>query len=324
MKTVMFIPLGFYDYDDMIEKEIAKLGYEVTRFTPHGTYTIIDKLLNVLTRGRHAENKALYRQKKYLLRDGKQYDYVFVIVGRDLAPEVLGEFRKRQPKAKFILYLWDDIARIKGFEENKKFYDEIYSFAIKDIEKYGIKFLPLFYTEMHEYHGEKKEYLLNMSGALHSERLEIWDKVVSQCGLKPSQCFLYLVATTAAQMFQALLPSGNPWMNMKYVHLKNMKFQTVTESMKHSMAALDVQFNLQTGLTMRTMESLGAHTKLITTNEYVKDYDFYQYGNIYIIDRENPVVSREFLESEYQEIPPEIVQKYSLTNWVATMFEKDS
>lgn len=324
MKTVMFIPLGFYDYDDKIEEEIVKLGYEVTRFTPHGRYTIIDKLLNVLTGGRHAENKALRRQKKILLREGKQYDYVFVIVGRDLAPEVLGEFRKKQPKAKFILYLWDDIDRIKGFEENKKFYDEIYSFAIKDIEKYGIQFLPLFYTEMHEYHNEEKRYLLNMSGALHSERLEIWEKVAAQCRLHPSQCFLYLVATTASQLFQALLPSKNPWLNRKYVHLRNMKFQMVTESMKQSKAALDVQFNLQTGLTMRTLESLAAHTKLITTNEYVRDYDFYQYGNIYIIDRENPVVSREFLESEYREVPPEIVKKYSLSNWVAVMFGKDS
>ncbi len=323
MKSVLFIPLGFYSYDDKIEEEIEKLGYEVTRFTPLGNYTVLDKVMNALTRGRHAEKKAYNRQKKYLLHCEKEYDYVFVIVGKNLDPEMFGEFKKKQTKAKFILYLWDDISRVKGYEKNKVYYDEIYSFDLKNVEKPGIQYLPLFFTDMHEYGGEEKQYTLNMFGELHSDRIEIWDKVVSQCHIDPRQCFLYLIATTAFQFFQALLPSNNPWMKWDYVHVKKTKFDRVTDIMKRSKAALDVQYASQTGLTIRTIESLAAHTKLITTNEYVKNYDFYEYGNICIIDRENPVIPPDFFEKEYQEVPEEIVRKYSLQHWVSTMFDKE-
>lgn len=323
MESVLFIPLGFYSYDDKIEEEMVKQGYEVTRFTPLGKYTIIDKIMNSLTGGRHAEKKSLRRQRKYFSGNKKQFDYVFVIVGKELEPGMFGEFKKSQPHAKFILYLWDDISRVKWYEENKRYYEEIYSFDIKNVEDAEIKYLPLFYTDMHEYRGEKKEYLLNMFGELHSDRIEIWDKIVKQCRLVPKQCFLYLIATTASQFFQTLFPSDNRWMNMRYVHVKKTKFETVTNVMKRSRVALDIQYASQTGLTIRTIESLAAHTKLITTNEYVKKYDFYKYGNICVVDRESPVIPNGFFETEYQDVPVEVVQKYSLSHWVKTMLKKE-
>lgn len=322
MKSVLFIPLGFYSYDDKIEEEIKKLGYDVIRFTPLGNYTVADKIQNVLTKGKHAENKALNRQKKFLLQNEKRFDYVFVIVGKNLDPEIFAEFRKRQSDAKFILYLWDDISRVKGYEQNKKNYDEIYSFDLENEKNPDIKHLPLFYTDMHEYKEESKDYLLNMFGELHSDRIGIWNKVVSQCNIDAKKCYLYLIATTASQMFQAMLPSKNPWMKLRYVHVKKTKFESVIDIMKRSKVALDIHHAAQTGLTMRTIESLAAHTKLITTNDSVKEYDFYQYGNIHIIDRDNPIVPRSFFETEYQEIPAEVIRKYSLSNWVATIFGK--
>ncbi len=320
MKSVLFIPLGFYSYDDKIEEELAGRGYEVTRFTPLGNYTVFDKVLNAVTRGKHAEKKAYRRQKKYLLHYEQEFDYVFVIVGKNLDPEIFAEFKKKQTKAKFILYLWDDISRVKGYEQNKVCYDEIYSFDLKNVETPGIQYLPLFYTDTYEYGGEEKQYALNMFGELHSDRIEIWNQVVGQSGLAHHRCFLYLIAMNARQFYRALLPSDNPWMTWRYVHVKKTKFERVAEIMKRSRAALDVQYASQTGLTIRTLESLAAHTKLITTNDAVKKYDFYPYGNICVIDRKNPVIPPGFLETDYHEVPADIVQKYSLRQWITTMF----
>ncbi|MBQ7708128.1 MAG: hypothetical protein IJT72_10165, partial [Lachnospiraceae bacterium] len=101
MQSVMFVSLGFYNYDQKIKNEIEKLGYDVTMFTPIGKYNVFEKLFNALVRGKYLEQKSRKRQIKYMINNSKQYDYVFVIVGRHLAPDILKRYRKQQKKAKF-------------------------------------------------------------------------------------------------------------------------------------------------------------------------------------------------------------------------------
>ena len=54
---------------------------------------------------------------------------------------------------------------------------------------------------------------------------------------------------------------------------------------------------------MRTIEiALGMRKKSITTNLDIKEYDFYDKNNILIIDRKNPIINKEFLETNYHEL----------------------
>ena len=319
MQSVMFVSLGFYNYDEKIKNEIEKLGYDVTMFTPIGRYNVFEKLFNAFVKGKYLEAKSRKRQMKYLINNPKQYDYVFVIVGRHLAPDILKKYRKKQKKARFILYLWDDIARVENFNENKPNYDRIYSFDLKDVRKYGFEHLPLFYTDSHVYNGEEKKYILNMSGIIHSSRISVLDKIMKSCKLDEKKCFIYMLGTKMIHYFKAILPGKCKWMSPKYIHIWGKKFEDMAEKMKQSKVALDVQFGSQSGLTMRTFESLGSHTKLITTNKYVKEYDFYKYGNVCIIDKDNPVIPADFFTTGYNAVPEEITKKYSLSNWISTI-----
>ena len=81
-----------------------------------------------------------------------------------------------------------------------------------------------------------------------------------------------------------------------------------------------MQHPKQTGLTMRTIETLGAKKKLITTNPHVKEYDFYRPENILIVDRYNPVITKEFLDAPWKEIPENIYKKYSISSWLNSIF----
>ena len=60
---------------------------------------------------------------------------------------------------------------------------------------------------------------------------------------------------------------------------------------------------------------------MITTNTTIKEYDFYNENNILIIDRENPVISAEFIKKEYEKVDPEIYIKYSLEYWLSELFK---
>ena len=52
VKKLKFVPIGFYDYDNIMEDALTDYGFEVTRFTPKGKYTPIQKLLNFFLRGK--------------------------------------------------------------------------------------------------------------------------------------------------------------------------------------------------------------------------------------------------------------------------------
>ena len=323
MKSVLFVSLGFHSYDSKMAEAIERLGYDVTLFIPMGKYGAIGKVVNLATKslpgGGYLKRKCYRRQKKFMNNNPKKYDIVLVIVGRHLDPKLLKEYREAQHQAKFILYLWDDIARVEQYEENRVFYDEIYSFDLKDVEQYGVKHHPLFYLNEYMYMGEEKKHIFGLTGSIHSGRTQVWDKIITKYKLDINKCSLFLLGMTMNDYMRTILPPRDKWVNLKYVHIRGLNTQQMAELAKNTKVTLDVQFSSQAGLTIRTFESLASNTKLITTNPYVKKYDFYEYGNICVIDKDNPEIPSQFFETDYNEIPEDIVKKYSVDNWMRTM-----
>ena len=71
---------------------------------------------------------------------------------------------------------------------------------------------------------------------------------------------------------------------------------------------------------MRTFETLGAGKKLITTNSQIKKYSFYNDQNIFILDRENILMSRDFLKSPFKKIDDDLVFEMSISGWIKSIF----
>ena len=88
-----------------------------------------------------------------------------------------------------------------------------------------------------------------------------------------------------------------------------------------SKCILDAPQAGQTGLTIRTIECLGAKRKLITTNSDIRNYDFYNESNILVFN-ESVDLDSVFFTSEYKDIPKDIYEKYSLRNWLKTMLDE--
>ena len=79
---------------------------------------------------------------------------------------------------------------------------------------------------------------------------------------------------------------------------------------------LDITNEGQTGLTLRFMEALFTHKKIITNNEFVKKYDFYDERNILVIKNDDITGIREFLNSPVYEISEEKIDYYNLEEWI--------
>lgn len=57
----------------------------------------------------------------------------------------------------------------------------------------------------------------------------------------------------------------------------------------------------------KSQKDMAARTKLIITNSYVKQYDFYKDGNICVVDKDNPVVPEDFFEQLYEDIDQSVL-----------------
>ena len=91
---------------------------------------------------------------------------------------------------------------------------------------------------------------------------------------------------------------------------------------KYSNVVIDINHPSQNGLTNRTLETMASSVKLITTNENVKYYNFYNPNNILIIDRFDINIPDDFFESNFIQIDPETYNLYSIEQFILNIFKK--
>ena len=94
-----------------------------------------------------------------------------------------------------------------------------------------------------------------------------------------------------------------------------MQTNQIIEHIEKTKCILDAPQKGQNGLTIRTIECLGAKRKLITTNQDIVNYDFYCPENIYVYNGEFDYNSI-FFKTNYKDIDNEIYKKYLLDNWL--------
>jgi hypothetical protein len=55
----------------------------------------------------------------------------------------------------------------------------------------------------------------------------------------------------------------------------------------------------------------------------VKEYEFYNCNNFLIIDREKPLIEKEWMPLPYKVYDEGLVNRYHLSNWIGDVFNSD-
>lgn len=132
--------------------------------------------------------------------------------------------------------------------------------------------------------------------------------------------YMYLQAKWVFWLYKVINPGfrGARPDDFKFASIAKQNVQDVFNA---SACILDIEHPKQSGLTMRTLETLGAEKKLITTNRDVRSYDFFDERNICVIDRQSPEIPAAFLTSPYVPVPPGIYGRYRLQGWMNEILE---
>lgn len=91
-----------------------------------------------------------------------------------------------------------------------------------------------------------------------------------------------------------------------------MPYDKYCDAIESSKYVLDINHPDQSGLTMRTLEALGAGTKVLTTNFNVKDSELYKKGYVTIVDRKLPTFNSSIFRNDVKVD----VSEYYIDNWV--------
>jgi hypothetical protein len=321
-KKVLFIGIGFYDYEVSIKQEFKKLDYEVDYFSEVRTADFKSRFYSLIKN----EDKINSLKKRHVINIAEScssnYDLIFIIKCECLSISALELIKNKNPKAKYILYLWDSIVRIPNIETKFSFFDKVYSFDRLDCVSHSvIQFLPLFYrNEYIKSFSDKEdlEYGIYHIGWCHSDRLKLVKIIAKYCdevGIR----YRILLFTTYFSYLRQLISGGELKGNRNFLTFKTISAKANFLNIKKSNATLDIAHPLQSGLTMRTIELVGMQKKIITTNKDIVNYDFYHPNNVLIIDRENPIIDKTFLDSKFNLLSDEIVLKYNISIWLKSI-----
>ncbi len=321
MRRVLFITVSFYEYIEKIKETIEiELDAEVDLLILNSASSVSDGILNMLTKGRYIKEKE--RKKQYIwFRKHAQikYDYIFTIVGRNLNIGLLSEFIDNQKNAEKILYLWDDMKRVDNMDAKKQLFDRIISFDKPDCEQYNMEFIPLFYLNEYKYGREDKVIDFLFAGSSHSGRMEIVEKILNKYPMKNYNWFVKFVVSKPRLIMYKIRCRNK--ILVSYFTAHNMTVKESAKVLKKSKIDIDIPHTGQNGLSIRMFETLAAHTKVITTNQEIKKYKFYNSNNICVIDAQKPVISDEFINSPYLEIDKNLVEQFSVNAWIKAIFK---
>jgi hypothetical protein len=312
MKVLFYCPdyLGIYK---IIEKGIQEnTGFEVKTvlFSNYKHTKKYKKFLNFISKSILNKNlKKKWASEFYAnqINDSETFDYVFIISPDHLLNNELKYVTSKAKKS--IVYFWDSFKLIDRYERTLPFFDVKFSFEPNDVKKYNMALLTNFYsdTTVSNINSSDAYYIGNFDDRIST--IEKINLLLLKSGLKPD-IYIKINPKTKIKKFSE---------NINFI-TSFIPFEENQKRIKESKIILDIHKEIQNGLTFRVFEAIGLNKKLITTNKDIVNYDFYNPNNIFVWDENVIEIPKDFLEKEYEKLSDEIYKKYSLENWVKTIF----
>ncbi len=103
--------------------------------------------------------------------------------------------------------------------------------------------------------------------------------------------------------------------------LKKISHEQLPQYYMNAKILLDLMREGQYGLSFRVFEAMALEKKIITDNESIKNYDFYNPNNILVLNEDISNINASFFEAPYEKVPQEIYNAYTLDHWVTKVFK---
>jgi hypothetical protein len=321
-KRILLISPSFFGYEKEIKRKLEKMGANVDFYDERPSNTSLGKALVRINKNLVSSFIERHYSKIIKFVEGKKYDYFILIKGEATPAFFLEKMRAVFEHTKFIYYTYDSILNNQNALNNLAYFDTCFTFDDNDAETIkSLQFRPLFYLDEYALiKNEDVKYDVSFIGTVHSDRYSLVKKVmkiIEDRQKKPLKSFLFFYCQSPWYYHLMRLLDKN----FKEIKKADISFQPLHKSkifeiFSSSNCIIDIHHPLQNGLTMRTIEAIGAKKKIITTNNSIKRYDIYNEDNIMVIDRNDPVVDHAFLQKPYSVLKEDVYERYSMERFL--------
>jgi len=158
-------------------------------------------------------------------------------------------------------------------------------------------------------------------GTIHSDRHRVIHRL-RQSGGPQVRNFVFVYFQSPLILLMRRLIDWTLWLAPTgTLSTKSMPAAVVAQKVASSSAVLDVEHPRQRGFTMRTIETLLAGKKLVTTNKHILTSNLYHPSRVHVISRTQPEIPAGFLEQPFLNIRDPLRRYYSCEGWASELLE---
>lgn len=321
-KVLLFSPYGCTKhYGQAIMVELQKRGAYVDEYDERPSQNALMKIVIRLFKKTVPQIFNNYIKNVIKQNENKDYDYILICRGEAFTTYSIRTLRNAYPKAKVILYLWDVMHNCK-MKDVLDSCDKCMSFDPVDASENNIGFRPTFFVDDYLPVKETNNFMYDVEFicTLYHPRHKMIKELRRQFEQQNIRFFTYLYVPGIIRYIQESL-FHFPFYSFKEISLTPISITDTIDILNKTKCILDVNPPYQTSLSTRAHEAMAARRKYITTNKHIKDYEYYNPNNVLVVDINNPIIPKEFLETPFEPVSEQIMHKYSVRGLVDDLFK---
>lgn len=317
-KKLLFLCLDVFDLYKVFQDGFIKYsGCEVTTilYKPYKYKNNKERIINFLAKVFLGKNlKKIWQGKSYFenIDTDQRFDYTVTICPDILDIGSMQHLKKISNKS--IVYYWDGFDHFPTYKNTTEYFDERFTFDPEDAKTYNLKLVTNFYF-VEDRNTNPSTDLFFLSS--YDSRYSLIEKIVTTIEKQNNKMKIKVLQLPRSKNETIPKPASN---SIEFIN-KPISFVETTALMKDTKIVLDIQKDIQRGLTFRVFEAMGLGKKLITTNADIINYDFYNPNNIFIWTDDTSHIPNDFLNTPYHELPEDIYKKYSQESWVKKILD---
>lgn len=318
MSKIFLLGPTFFGYRDMVGDEFRRNGHDVTCMDDRPSESVTFRSLGRMSYRLVDSKIAAYaKEVERTLAEGK-FDYLVYLSGMSFCfTRAEFEHIRSASSARFVAGLWDAFSNCQRLGACRDLFDDIFSFEPRDCKQYGLKFRPLFYSDAYTQIPTEPEHGFDYDacfvGSVHQRSK--FHAILRTCrdleerGLRVFTWFY--MPSSSVEAFRKVQDAAYRGIEFQHTALSP---EQVADIYTRSRAVIDSPQAGQSGLTIRTLETLGARRKLITANPDVRNYDFYSFGDVAVAKPDGSFTNlgNEYFLRPYHDLPSDIYRSYSL------------